>query len=424
MVKLLIIADDFTGALDTGVQFASSGSVTSVITDINFNINSVEDNIQILVIDSETRHLGINDAYEIVFEIVKKAKEYGIPYIYKKTDSALRGNVGSELEAVLKASGVEVLSFIPAFPKVGRTTKGGIQYINEIPVHESVFGNDPFEPVINSYIPNIIKEQSSINVEVIDRDKMAESYSNPTIAVYDAESDEELRNIARELRLSNRIKVTAGCAGFANVLSEYFYNDDSEDGKLKFQQSFLVLCGSVNPITKRQLDYAELNGFKRLRIKAYQKLDSEYFESTEGEKVIEQWVQVIKNNKRCIVDTNDLEGMEETIEYGNKKNMSIEQIRLTISSNLGLIGKKLWDKGIRCTILFTGGDTLLGFMNKMGIHKMTPICELSHGTVLSEIVLAGEKLQVISKSGGFGSEDILKEISDMVLDEGGRKNVI
>ena len=32
MTQLLILADDFTGALDTGVQFASTGAVTRVIT--------------------------------------------------------------------------------------------------------------------------------------------------------------------------------------------------------------------------------------------------------------------------------------------------------------------------------------------------------------------------------------------------------
>ena len=33
MGKLLLIADDFTGALDTGVQFAARGAATSVVTD-------------------------------------------------------------------------------------------------------------------------------------------------------------------------------------------------------------------------------------------------------------------------------------------------------------------------------------------------------------------------------------------------------
>ena len=35
MVKLLIIADDFTGALDTGVQFAARGAKTRVVVDVD-----------------------------------------------------------------------------------------------------------------------------------------------------------------------------------------------------------------------------------------------------------------------------------------------------------------------------------------------------------------------------------------------------
>ena len=42
MVKLLIIADDFTGALDTGVQFSAHGAVTSVITDPAFDFTKVD----------------------------------------------------------------------------------------------------------------------------------------------------------------------------------------------------------------------------------------------------------------------------------------------------------------------------------------------------------------------------------------------
>lgn len=33
MIKFLMIADDFTGALDSGVQFAARGARTRVVTD-------------------------------------------------------------------------------------------------------------------------------------------------------------------------------------------------------------------------------------------------------------------------------------------------------------------------------------------------------------------------------------------------------
>ena len=58
----------------------------------------------------------------------------GIPHIYKKTDSALRGNIGAELEAMMQASGEEQLPFVPAFPQIGRTTVNGTHFIEGVPV--------------------------------------------------------------------------------------------------------------------------------------------------------------------------------------------------------------------------------------------------------------------------------------------------
>jgi uncharacterized protein YgbK (DUF1537 family) len=76
----------------------------------------------VLVIDAETRHVSPDQAYRKVFAVAKDAREAGIPYIYKKTDSALRGNIGSELEAAYRAAGEPFLSFVPALPQMRRQT--------------------------------------------------------------------------------------------------------------------------------------------------------------------------------------------------------------------------------------------------------------------------------------------------------------
>lgn len=104
MEKLLIIADDFTGALDTGVQFAARGAKTCVVTDPAYDFFRAKADIQVLVLDAETRHLTSKAAYNTVFRVVENALRAGFPYVYKKTDSALRGNIGAELAAVLDAA--------------------------------------------------------------------------------------------------------------------------------------------------------------------------------------------------------------------------------------------------------------------------------------------------------------------------------
>ena len=65
MTKLLVIADDFTGALDTGIQFAREGTKTCVAIGADGVLASRAD-YPVIVIDSETRHLPHIEAYEPV----------------------------------------------------------------------------------------------------------------------------------------------------------------------------------------------------------------------------------------------------------------------------------------------------------------------------------------------------------------------
>ncbi|MCI8327728.1 MAG: four-carbon acid sugar kinase family protein, partial [Lachnospiraceae bacterium] len=137
MKKLLILADDLTGALDTGIQFAKLGISTQVLRYTETTPFTFPDTISVLVIDTETRPRTSEEAYHIVYELCRQAKALKIPYIYKKTDSALRGNIGSELKAVLDGTAEQTLHFIPAFPAAGRTTKEGIHFWNDTPIHKT-----------------------------------------------------------------------------------------------------------------------------------------------------------------------------------------------------------------------------------------------------------------------------------------------
>ena len=199
MVKLLIIADDFTGALDTGVQFTKVGIKTKVLVNTELNLDQNSD-VEVLVLNAETRHLEKKQAYDIIYRLIKTAEKAKIPFIYKKTDSALRGNIGSELAAVLNASEDSILSFIPAFPSMDRITKEGIQYINSVPVSESVFGRDPFEPVKYNSVKEIIQSQSAVCVNEIKENVCENQEIQKGISVYDATSEQALAEVANYLK--------------------------------------------------------------------------------------------------------------------------------------------------------------------------------------------------------------------------------
>lgn len=418
MITLLIIADDFTGALDTGVQFASSGAVVRVVTDIRYDYKQADDSVQVLVMDAETRHLESREAYEVVWEITKRAMACGIPYIYKKTDSALRGNIGSELTALLDASGRNILPFLPAFPQMGRITREGIHYIDNVPVQDSVFGQDPFEPVTCSFIPDIIHLQSNIPVQVVREGTQPEPGDRPVkIVTYDAQSQDSLIKAALELYNMGQLSIMAGCAGFASVLPTLLGLGGRETYAPQFVPRFLVACGSVNPITKSQLAYAESHGFTRIRLTPRQKLDRDYWNTQEGQNVLKSWMLLCRLERRCILDSNDPEGSDETMEYAREHNISLAAVRTGIADSMGFVLKNLVERGLKSTLLITGGDTLMGFMNQIKVYEMEPVCEMAPGTVLSRFRIGDNIYQAISKSGGFGSEELLTQLADVILDK-------
>ena len=160
MLLLLILADDFTGALDTGVQFAACGIPTRVV--VGEQVDLAASDAAVLVVDTETRHLPAAEAYAVIAKLTRDAMSAGVFSIYKKTDSALRGNIGAELSALLKTSEERQLPFLPAFPQIDRVTRDGVHYISGVPVTESPFGIDPFEPVRHARVTELIGEQTDV----------------------------------------------------------------------------------------------------------------------------------------------------------------------------------------------------------------------------------------------------------------------
>ena len=392
MTKLLIIADDFTGALDTGVQFSSRGAGVKVITDSGYDFSRAE-RLDVLVFDSETRHLPPEKAYEVVNSFVKRAASK-FSHIYKKTDSGLRGNIGSELAAAMDALGLERMAFIPAFPKMNRITKNGIHYIDGVPVAESVFGKDPFEPVKNSDVNAIIAGQT---------DKKG-------MQVYDAKTDSDMRAIAEKLG-SDGLKLTAGCAGFAEILADVlgFNGKGREPGSMP--EKFVMICGSVNPVTQKQMDYAEASGFKRICLSVGQKLNESWPGSRDCEQFAKTCLDEIKNSN-AILDANNPDEVTQTDEYIKSNKLSINQVRVRISHAITGAAEALLDNGLEARLMCVGGDTLLALMQRVGVNELVPVCEIEKGVVLTSFAYKNKKYNIMTKSGGFGDEDLLVKIAD------------
>ncbi|MBQ9265275.1 MAG: four-carbon acid sugar kinase family protein [Clostridia bacterium] len=420
MIKLLIIADDFTGGLDTGVQFAAKGIRTCVVTDPGADFEKAADGNEVLVVVAETRHMPAGQAYNTVYRVVEKSVALGIPHIYKKTDSALRGNIGAELSAVLDASGEKTLMFVPAMPGIRRITVGGVHSIDGVPVAQSVFGKDPFEPVRESDVTKLIALQSKTPTWKAAPDSIPQQEG---IVIVDAQSDEDLCTAGRTLQAMGALRVTAGCAGFGAVLPKALGLHVSDEPKIPgLAPGLFVLCGSVNPITQRQLAKAEKEGFARVHIRPDQKLTEGYFDTAEGRVDLESWRIANRQAPWMILDANDLEdGNKASAAYAAAHHMSMEDVRRSISGALGRILPRMLDGMAKKTVLITGGDTLLQCMNAMRVTQMEPLLEVFPGVVLSRFTVDGQPQLVITKSGGFGKETLLCDLKKLIEDQQNQK---
>ena len=417
MYKLLVIADDFTGAMDTGVQFSKKGVPTLVLTvdQLPFEGMGGVDckGAEVLVVDTESRHLSANEAHDIVAKVTARARVHGLRHFYKKTDSALRGNIGAELGGMM-AGGGKCLTFVPAFPKSRRVTRNGIHYIDGVEVGRSIFSKDPFTPVTHSAVADIVHMQTDIQTENISSDayeKIALEPERQTIRVLDSESMDDIEALGAHLKRGGNMELLAGCAGFAEILPELLDLPKHEFKWEKKADNVLVVSGSVNPISIEQIAYGESIGFSMYFLSHGQKLTPSYPDSAECEIFVRNIVSELERNRRVIIGAVKEASVLETPEEGVSEN---EASKL-VAGNIGEITLRILRGANVGNLVVFGGDTLHGVLSKIGGDGVVPLAEISPGVAAAKILSERYDGVVITKSGGLGDKDVLRQIEKFVF---------
>jgi uncharacterized protein YgbK (DUF1537 family) len=139
-MRIGMIADDLTGANDSGVQLSRYGLKTSVrfnFTDEELSSNEESGSDGAIVIDTDSRSIEKDEAYRRVREAANFLKENQFDVIYKKIDSTLRGNLGAEVDAVYDEFQPNFVIIAPGYPSNGRKIDSGHLYLNGAPLHET-----------------------------------------------------------------------------------------------------------------------------------------------------------------------------------------------------------------------------------------------------------------------------------------------
>lgn len=240
-----IIADDLTGACDVAACFAPQ--LGSVEVAVSLDCESAGGECP-QVINTQSRLENCESARDLLCRVGSALASKRV--VFKKIDAGLRGPVGAELTGLLAGvsrSGKKWSCVVaPAIPSIGRTTRGGVQYDQGIPIDQGALINDPHSPPASADIRQIIKQTGG-----------------GEFLVADAESSEDLDRIV-DTHLAEERVVFAGSLGLARALAGRLRGNYRSVVAGPPARRPILACGSRHPLSSKQVEQAQRGGIRIL----------------------------------------------------------------------------------------------------------------------------------------------------------------
>ncbi|EOI1354508.1 D-threonate kinase [Citrobacter amalonaticus] len=409
-MKMIVIADDFTGSNDTGVQLAKKGARTEVMLTPTQKPSRRAD---VLVINTESRAIPAAQAAQAVQQALAPWCE-GVtaPLVYKKIDSTFRGNVGAEVTAAMRAANRTLAVIAAAIPAAGRTTRDGLCLVNGTPLLETEFASDPKTPIISSRIAELVTLQSDIPVHEVSLDDVrrgrlsallvAFAAEGECMVVVDAVEDRDLSLIAHAICEQEALPLLVGAAGLANALPVRLFMQEKQ------ALPVLVVAGSMSEATRRQVNKALCQDRAKVVDIDASRLASADFEQ-EIASVVEQACALLSRQHHTILRTSRCADDRQMIDtLCASVGMSRQALGERLSQRLGVITLRIIEQARIGGLFLTGGDIATAVASALGaegyrIQSEVAPCIPCGTFVNSEI----DDLPVITKAGGFGSDSTL-----------------
>jgi D-threonate/D-erythronate kinase len=414
--KIVVIADDLTGANDTGVQFAKQGLKTLVLMSVPGSPAELDEDV--LVVDTQSRVLSQAEAYQKVTETALLFKNRDqFQTIYKKIDSTLRGNLGTEIDAIMDACALELAIVAPAFPRNGRTTVGGFHFLGGAPLGATEIARDPLCPVSESHIPTLMAKQTKrtvghvgIKSVIAGTEGILEAMrqfvaAGRKILVCDAWQEEHLKMIALATVRLARTVLWVGSAG----LAEYVPMALGLGAAPADKKPVVVIAGSVSNVTRGQV--------AMLR----QRTDLAYIEASpsaflrpvtaqaETDRCYRAALDAIRTGKDVVIVSGDTDEMvARTKAEGSSLGLSSRQTSEAVAAALGGLCRQIALSVPLGGLVLTGGDIARSCCSLLSASGISVVREVAPG-IPAGVLKGGQcsGMKVVTKAGAFGAEDAL-----------------
>jgi uncharacterized protein YgbK (DUF1537 family) len=352
---LTIVADDLTGACDTGALFAARAPVP-----VSIWPRPAAADAAVRVVDTESRTLSGPDAAERVATVAAGGRAR---HWFKKIDSTLRGPVGAEVDALMRATGVTTAIVCPAFPAQRRVVLNRALLVAGTPVAATPIARDPAFPAgSGSSVVDLLRPQLDRALAWIPLDQVragGEALAARlrrlagTAIIADGETDADLDALVEAALAVTPQPLLVGSAGLGRALAARL-GLLGERVELPAGARWLVVAGSAHPTARRQVKEARAAG-----------------------------LTVLATPERAVADR-------------------AEVLPRLVEQAVAAIERERWD-----LVIVTGGETAVALLSALGADRMEVAGAPAPGLALGHVRLAGREPQaVLTKAGGFGPPDL------------------
>ncbi|MBN1507090.1 MAG: four-carbon acid sugar kinase family protein [Sedimentisphaerales bacterium] len=241
---IVVIADDITGAAEIAAIGWRRGLSAQVQTTLAPRAEA-----DLVAIDTDTRSATTDTARRIVGDLSERLRTLPVQWCFKKVDSVLRGNVGAEIEVLMKALGKTHTILAPANPSKGRVISNGRYYINNVPLDETEFADDPEHPARYSSVVDMLTVSEGFPVHASD----LTTYTGQETGLVLAQA-EIVNDLAQWAERLDECTLAAGGADFFQaILDKRLTSGKTLPGKTltPMKGPKLFVCGSRSETSRR-----------------------------------------------------------------------------------------------------------------------------------------------------------------------------
>lgn len=401
--RWLILADDLTGAADCAIAFARRGRSTVVQWG---EAGSAEEDV--LSHDADSRQRGAEAAAAHHAALARRLHRPGAG-LFKKIDSTLRGQPAAELAATLgvmrERTGAAFGLLAPAFPATGRTTRDGRILVAGQPLEETeLWRRDHTYPTgaLAAMLDGAGLTSTVIDLATVRagaeplREALASAARASSVAVLDAEDDDDLARIAaaglamaaRE-DLDNGL-VWIGSAGLAHALAAAEEAPPAPIGTVASGPGgTLVVVGSLAAVSRAAS--RKLAAEPRMR---HVPVAPDWLLGADADER-RRWCETV--SARLAVGDDVLV----EVAMGEVPDLAIgARLATALGALLSPAARHLG------ALVATGGETAAALLAHVGVEGLTLIDEIEPGIALG-LTRGRIAVPIVTKAGAFGSEDTL-----------------